>query len=328
MSEAPEQTKPPGVAAAGNAKANGAAITSSIRIAGLTKVYQMGSDTVHALRGVDLVISRNEFVAIMGPSGSGKSTMMNVLGCLDKPTAGTFWLEGERVDQLGATALARVRNEHIGFVFQSFELLNRATALENVMLPLLYSRKHWLGAKRLAKAALGRVGLGNRMTHRPNELSGGQRQRVAIARALVNEPSLLLADEPTGNLDSRTSEEIIALFRELHDQGQTIVIVTHEEDVASNAERIVRLRDGRVFSDFATKEDPVHGEFLKMMMRQAVEAAGQTGPAAPAATTVPTATAALAGNGTKATEPVAAAGAAGAAGATVAGTSPRAEGKL
>jgi putative ABC transport system ATP-binding protein len=273
-----QQPTPAGSAAAPGTASNGAAAKPSIRIAGLTKIYQMGSETVHALRGVDLVINRNEFVAIMGPSGSGKSTMMNVLGCLDKPTAGTFWLEDERVDQLGATALARVRNEHIGFVFQSFELLNRATALENVMLPLLYSRKHWLGAKRLAKAALGRVGLGNRMSHRPNELSGGQRQRVAIARALVNQPSLLLADEPTGNLDSRTSEEIIALFRELHDQGQTIVIVTHEEDVASNAERIVRLRDGRVFSDFVTREDPVHGEFLKMMMRQAVEAAGDGGP--------------------------------------------------
>ena len=289
MSTETQQPTPAGSAAALGTASKNAAAKPSIRIAGLTKIYQMGSETVHALRGVDLVINRNEFVAIMGPSGSGKSTMMNVLGCLDKPTAGTFWLEDERVDQLGATALARVRNEHIGFVFQSFELLNRATALENVMLPLLYSRKHWLGAKRLAKAALARVGLGNRMTHRPNELSGGQRQRVAIARALVNEPSLLLADEPTGNLDSRTSEEIIALFRELHDQGQTIVIVTHEEDVASNAERIVRLRDGRVFSDFATREDPVHGEFLKMMMRQAVEAAGDSG-------TVPLATAGLPGS--------------------------------
>ena len=254
----------------------------SIAIKDLTKVYTMGDEKVHALRGVDLTIYRNEFVAIMGPSGSGKSTMMNVLGCLDRPTAGTFWLEGERVDKLNATALARVRNEHIGFVFQSFELLNRATALQNVMLPLLYSRKHWLGAKKLARAALGRVGLANRMEHKPNEMSGGQRQRVAIARALVNQPSLLLADEPTGNLDSKTSEEIIALFQELHDQGQTIVVVTHEEDVASNAQRIVRLRDGHVFSDFTTKEDPVHGDFLKMMMRQAVAAAGGDDAALPA----------------------------------------------
>jgi putative ABC transport system ATP-binding protein len=259
----------------------------SIAIKGLTKVYTMGDEKVHALRGVDLTIYRNEFVAIMGPSGSGKSTMMNVLGCLDQPTAGTFWLEGERVDKLGATALARVRNEHIGFVFQSFELLNRATALQNVMLPLLYSRKHWLGARKLAKAALGRVGLANRMEHKPNEMSGGQRQRVAIARALVNKPSLLLADEPTGNLDSKTSEEIIALFQELHDQGQTIVIVTHEEDVASNAQRIVRLRDGHVFSDFTTKEDPVHGDFLKMMMRQAVAAAGGSDSAPTAAAPTP-----------------------------------------
>jgi len=261
----------------------------SIAIKGLTKVYTMGDEKVHALRGVDLTINRNEFVAIMGPSGSGKSTMMNVLGCLDQPTAGTFWLEGERVDKLGATALARVRNEHIGFVFQSFELLNRATALQNVMLPLLYSRKYWLGAKKLAKAALGRVGLADRMQHKPNELSGGQRQRVAIARALVNQPSLLLADEPTGNLDSKTSEEIIALFQELHDQGQTIVIVTHEEDIASNAQRIVRLRDGHIFSDFPTKEDPVHGDFLKMMMRQAVAAASGNDEGASATTGAPTA---------------------------------------
>jgi len=255
-------------------------IRKCIHIEGVTKRYIVGTEEVHALRGVDLTINANEFVAIMGASGSGKSTLMNVLGCLDRPTKGIYELEGKRVDSLSPGALARVRNEHIGFVFQSFELLPRATALGNVMLPLLYSRKHWLGARRMAKEALARVGLQDRMDHRPSQLSGGQRQRVAIARALVNQPSLLLADEPTGNLDSRTSEEIINLFKELHVQGQTIVVVTHEEDVASNAQRIVRLRDGLVFSDFITRDDPVHGEFLRMIMKQAVDAAA-SGPSTP-----------------------------------------------
>src|SRR5262245_40641541 len=194
----------------------------TIEIRKLEKVYKMGEERIRALQGIDLVIQRNEFVAIMGASGSGKSTLMNILGCLDKPTFGTYLLNESPTHRMGQAALAAVRNKEIGFVFQSFELLSRATALKNVMLPLIYSRRHWWGAKRRARHALERVGLGDRMRHRPNQLSGGQRQRVAIARALVNEPSILLADEPTGNLDSKTSEEIIALFKQLHDEGQTI----------------------------------------------------------------------------------------------------------
>ncbi len=244
-----------------------------IRVRDLVKVYRMGETEVRALDGVSLEIERNEFVAVMGASGSGKSTLMNILGCLDRPTSGTYELNARRTDGLGAGSLARIRNEEIGFVFQSFELLPRATALENVMLPLVYSRRFWFGARRRARAALERVGLGSRTDHRPSQLSGGQRQRVAIARALVNQPSLLLADEPTGNLDSRTSAEILDLFKQLHGEGQTIVIVTHEEDIASHARRIVRLRDGRIFSDHPTREDPIHAEYLKMMMKQAVEAA-------------------------------------------------------
>jgi len=235
----------------------------AIEVRAAHKNYKMGADIVRALRGVDLVVRRNEFVAIMGSSGSGKSTLMNILGCLDRPTEGSYLLAGKPTHIATAAQLARIRNEEIGFVFQSFELLPRETALSNVMLPLLYSRKHWLGARKLAAKALERVGLGNRMDHRPNQLSGGQRQRVAIARALVNQPSILLADEPTGNLDSKTSEEIIALFQELHDQGQTIVIVTHEENVAGNARRIVRLRDGQILSDHPTNEDPVHTDYVR-----------------------------------------------------------------
>jgi putative ABC transport system ATP-binding protein len=234
----------------------------TIHIEKLEKIYKMGSERVHALRGVDLTIEKNEFVAIMGSSGSGKSTLMNILGLLDRPTHGKYTLNGVATEKMGAAALSNVRNREIGFVFQSFELLPRATALKNVMLPLIYSKKHWLGARKRAKRALERVGLGDRMRHRPNQLSGGQRQRVAIARGLVNEPSILLADEPTGNLDSRTSEEIIGLFKQLHAEGQTIVIVTHEEDIAGHAERIVRLRDGRVISDHPTLEDPIHREYL------------------------------------------------------------------
>jgi putative ABC transport system ATP-binding protein len=220
----------------------------------LEREYVMGSETVRALRGVDLIIRKNEFVAIMGPSGSGKSTLMNMIGCLDTPTAGEYWLNGYRVSELGDDALARIRNKEIGFVFQTFNLLPRATALQNVELPMVYAG---IGAKErraAAQGALGRVGLGERMHHRPNELSGGQRQRVAIARALVNNPSIILADEPTGNLDSKTSAEILALFDQLHKEGQTIVLVTHELDIAAHAHRQIHLRDGRVERDFLTEK--------------------------------------------------------------------------
>ena len=220
-----------------------------IRIRDLTRHYVMGTETVQALRGVSLDIMRNEYVAIMGPSGSGKSTMMNMIGCLDTPTGGEYWLNGQEVSQLTDDQLARVRNKEIGFVFQTFNLLPRATSLHNVELPLVYAGVSAKERRNRAAAALGRVGLGNRMDHRPNELSGGQRQRVAIARALVNEPSILLADEPTGNLDSTTSEEIMQVFSELHQQGQTIIMVTHEADIAAHAERTVVLRDGKVESD-------------------------------------------------------------------------------
>ncbi len=251
-----------------------------ISIKGIEKTYKMGVERVHALRGVDLTIRPNEFVAIMGASGSGKSTLMNILGCLDKPTKGSYSLNGHPTHKLDAARLAKVRNEQIGFVFQTFELLPRATALKNVSLPLLYSRRHWLGASRMARQALERVGLGERMSHRPNQLSGGQRQRVAIARALVTKPALLLADEPTGNLDSKTSEEIIALFKALHAEGQTIVIVTHEEDIAGHAARIVRLRDGRIISDNPTHEDPIHREYLDRSLKLA-QAAATDAPATP-----------------------------------------------
>jgi len=220
-----------------------------IRIRDLTRQYDMGGETIHALRGISLEVRRNEYVAIMGPSGSGKSTMMNMLGCLDTPSGGEYWLNGQEVSRLSDDALARVRNKEIGFVFQTFNLLPRASALHNVELPLVYSGTSARDRRERAVAALTRVGLANRMDHRPNELSGGQRQRVAIARALVNEPSILLADEPTGNLDSTTSEEIMRVFAELHGQGQTVLMVTHEPDIAAHAERVVVLRDGRVESD-------------------------------------------------------------------------------
>jgi putative ABC transport system ATP-binding protein len=227
-----------------------------IRIRNLAKHYQVGPEKIRALDGVDLDIGPNEYVAVMGTSGSGKSTLMNIIGCLDRPTSGSYELDGKVVSSMSAAALARVRNRLIGFVFQSFELLPRMTALKNVELPLIYAPDGWIGRSRRAAAALERVGLADRMGHRPNQLSGGQKQRVAIARALVNEPAILLADEPTGNLDSRTSDEILRLFEDLHRQGQTIVMVTHEADVARHARRIVRMRDGRVVSDLPSTQDP------------------------------------------------------------------------
>ncbi len=216
--------------------------------------YVMGAEVVQALRGIDLTIRKGEFVAIMGPSGSGKSTIMNLIGCLDTPTHGEYWLNGHRVSELQDDDLALIRNKEIGFVFQTFNLLPRATALQNVELPLVYAGIPAKERRAQAVDALERVKLADRMAHRPNELSGGQRQRVAIARALVNNPSILLADEPTGNLDSTTSEEIIKLFKELHTQGQTINLVTHEHDIAAHARRQVIIRDGKIDRDFETEQ--------------------------------------------------------------------------
>jgi len=221
-----------------------------IRTKGLTKHYVLGAETVRAVRGVDLVIERGEFVAIMGPSGSGKSTFMNMIGCLDTPTEGEYWLNGQSVSDLSEDQLARVRNREIGFVFQTFNLLPRATSLHNVELPLIYAGVGGRERRRRATEKLEMVGLGDRMDHKPPELSGGQRQRVAVARALVNEPALLLADEPTGNLDSVTSEDVMRQFEELNAQGQTIVLVTHEHDIAEYAKRQIHLKDGFVERDF------------------------------------------------------------------------------
>ncbi len=220
-----------------------------IDIAGVTKQYKMGEEIVHALRGVALQVRRNEYLAIMGPSGSGKSTLMNMLGCLDTPTSGHYQFAGKDVSSMTDDELADIRNREIGFVFQTFNLLPRSTALANVELPLVYAGKSADERRANAIQALQNVGLGDRMHHKPNELSGGQRQRVAIARALVNNPSIILADEPTGNLDSRTGEEIMQLFEDLYAQGNTIIVVTHEEDIARHARRIVRLRDGLIESD-------------------------------------------------------------------------------
>jgi len=247
-----------------------------IQVRALRKIYRMGTERVHALAGVDLRVNQNEFVAIMGASGSGKSTLMNIIGCLDKPTSGTYELSGRPTHQMGALELARVRSEEVGFVFQTFELLPRATALKNVQLPLLYSKKRWWRAHRSAKHALDTVGLLDRIHHKPSQMSGGQRQRVAVARALVNYPSLLLADEPTGNLDSKTSGEILTLFRDLHESGQTIVMVTHEEDIAGHADRIVRMRDGRIESDYPTDVDPIHRIWLEQAATAATSRAATT----------------------------------------------------
>ena len=221
-----------------------------IRVEGVTKVYQMGRNSVHALRGITLSVRRGEMLAIMGHSGSGKSTLMNVLGCLDVPTAGTYDLDGVRVNGLSKNELADLRNQKLGFVFQGFNLLARTSALENVELPMLYDRSgRHRDTRALAQKSLERVGLGERLDHQPSELSGGQQQRVAIARALVTEPTVLLADEPTGNLDSRTSVEIMALFQELNEQGITILVVTHEPDVACYAKRLVEVKDGHILRD-------------------------------------------------------------------------------
>ncbi|HTY06332.1 MAG TPA: ABC transporter ATP-binding protein [Gemmatimonadales bacterium] len=219
----------------------------------LAREYTMGTETIRALRGVDLQIRKNEFVAIMGPSGSGKSTFMNMIGCLDTPTAGEYWLNGQKVSELQDDSLARIRNKEIGFVFQTFNLLPRADALHNVELPLIYAGEKSKVRRERAASALAKVGLGDRMEHRPNELSGGQRQRVAIARALVNDPSILLADEPTGNLDSATGNEIMRLFEELWQSGQTIVLVTHEPDIAARAHRQIHLLDGKIERDERTE---------------------------------------------------------------------------
>ena len=215
----------------------------------LWKTYDMGSEQVNALQGINLHICRNEYVAIMGPSGSGKSTLMNLIGCLDTPTSGKYWLNDHLVSELNDDELARIRNKEIGFVFQTFNLLARATALHNVELPLIYNGTAAEERIQRAKGALTAVGLDTRMNHKPNELSGGQRQRVAVARALVNNPSIILADEPTGNPDSKTSVEIMALFDDLHKKGNTIVLVTHEADIAEYAHRVVHIRDGKIFSD-------------------------------------------------------------------------------
>jgi putative ABC transport system ATP-binding protein len=234
-----------------------------IRVEALKRVYATGKTAVHALRGIDLTVEPGEMVAIMGASGSGKSTLMNILGCLDRPTGGSYWLDGVRVDGMTRNQLADVRNAKIGFVFQGFNLLARTSAIENVELPLMYDRRHHANGTRVAaREALERVGLGERLDHEPSELSGGQQQRVAIARALVTRPSLLLADEPTGNLDSHTSIEVLALFQELNDVGITIVVVTHEHDIARYTKRVVELRDGLVVRDEPVPDRRVAAEDL------------------------------------------------------------------
>jgi putative ABC transport system ATP-binding protein len=224
-----------------------------IELKNIVRKYQMGAEVIHAIRDISLAINKNEYVALMGPSGSGKSTLMNIIGCLDSPTSGEYYLNNTLVSKMSDNELAEVRNREIGFVFQTFNLLPRNTALENVALPLLYAGFKKQKRIEVATATMADVGLKDRMKHKPNELSGGQRQRVAIARALVNNPSIILADEPTGNLDTKTSEEIMSLFNDIHEKGNTIILVTHEEDIAQHAHRIVRLRDGLVESDEINK---------------------------------------------------------------------------
>jgi len=226
---------------------------ATLSLRDVTKTYVLGADKVHALRGITLDIAKNEYVAIMGPSGSGKSTLMHLIGCLDVPTSGSYWLEGQMVAKMSESQLAEIRNRRIGFVFQTFNLIPRASIFHNVELPLVYGGMRKSERRTLAAAAIERVGLAERMRHKPNELSGGQRQRVAIARALVYNPSIILADEPTGNLDTKTGDEIMALFDELHVAGQTIVLVTHEEYIAGHALREIRLRDGAIESDVMTR---------------------------------------------------------------------------
>lgn len=231
-----------------------------IKLENVVRIYKVGVESIRALDGISLGVGRNEFVAIMGHSGSGKSTLMNILGCLDRATSGRYLLDGQDTTQLSDAQLARIRNRMIGFVFQSFELLGQMSALKNVELPLLYSSDGWLSRRKRAVEALAKVGLADRIWHKPNQLSGGEKQRVAIARALINRPSILLADEPTGNLDTRTSEEIMALFSKLHAEGQTIIMITHEPDIARHARRIIRMRDGRIISDLSADQDQLsHG---------------------------------------------------------------------
>jgi putative ABC transport system ATP-binding protein len=215
----------------------------------LQRIYKVDSEEIHALKGINLEIKENEYVAVMGKSGSGKSTLLNILGCLDRPTCGSYELDGRDTQRLNDGQLAKIRNERIGFVFQSFELLGKFSAVKNVELPLIYSKDGWLGKRKRAAAALDRVGLADRIKHRPNQLSGGEKQRVAIARALICNPSILLADEPTGNLDTKTSDDILELFDKLHTEGQTIIMVTHEESVAEHAHRVVTMKDGNIISD-------------------------------------------------------------------------------
>jgi putative ABC transport system ATP-binding protein len=231
-----------------------------IRLKNITKMYQVGEEKVHALDGVSLIIQKNEYVAIMGPSGSGKSTMMNIIGCLDTPTSGLYELNNVNVSDMNDNQLAKIRNREIGFVFQTFNLLARSDIMHNVELPLIYGGVNSTERKKLARAAIERVGLADRIHHKPNELSGGQRQRVAVARALVTRPSILLADEPTGNLDTKTGEEIMQLFDVLHREGNTIILVTHEEDIAMHAHRRIRLRDGQVESDEIVKSRKIAGK--------------------------------------------------------------------